>query len=67
MKFIIDEIAKPILRRAGTAAGAFLTTLGASSELTTQVEVALPLVLGLLFDLGWSHMNRLKVQREMFR
>tara|TARA_B110000908_G_C10263799_1_gene461649 strand:- start:1450 stop:1683 length:234 start_codon:yes stop_codon:yes gene_type:complete len=67
LKFLLDEILKPLSRRIGTSTGVFLTTLGANSELSTQVEVVLPTLLGLLFDLGWSHLNRIKDRREMFR
>lgn len=59
MKFLLDEVVKPLLRRIGTVAGSTLSALGASSELTSQVETVVPLVLGLLFDLAWSHRNRL--------
>jgi len=67
LKFILEEILKPILRRLGTSVGVFLTTVGASSELATQVEVVLPTVLGLFFDLAWSHRNRMVVVRDALR
>lgn len=67
MKFLLEELLKPLARRLGTSTGVFLTTLGANSDLTTQVEVILPTVLGLLFDLAWSHRHRMVVRREVFR
>ena len=36
MKFIIDELAKPLIRRLGTALGGFLLTVGV---LEPQVDI----------------------------
>ena len=59
-KFLLIEIAKPIIRRAGTAMGATLFGMGVASEQAIQIETAAISLLLVLADLILSHLERKK-------
>lgn len=54
---ILSEVAKPLFRRAGTFVGSTVFAAGLVSDVA-QVEGAVTLLLGLAWDLAWSHLNR---------
>jgi len=59
-KFLLIEIAKPIIRRAGTAMGATLVGMGVAQEQAIQIETAAISLLLVLADLSLSHLERTK-------
>jgi hypothetical protein len=59
-KFLLIEICKPIIRRAGTAMGSALVGLGIASEQALQLETASISLLLVLADLILSHLERNK-------
>ena len=59
-KFLLAEIAKPIIRRAGTAMGATLVGMGVAQEQAIQIETAAISLLLVLADLILSHLERSK-------
>ena len=59
-KFMLAEIAKPIIRRAGTAMGATLVGMGVAQEQAIQIETAAISLLLVLADLILSHLERTK-------
>jgi len=59
-KFLLAEIAKPIIRRAGTAMGATLVGMGVAQEQAIQIETAAISLLLVLADLILSHLERTK-------
>ena len=59
-KFLLIEIAKPIIRRAGTAMGAALVGLGVASDQAIQIETASISLLLIMADLILSHLERNK-------
>jgi len=59
-KFLLIEIAKPIIRRAGTAMGATLVGMGVAQEQAIQIETAAISLLLVLADLILSHLERKK-------
>lgn len=59
-KFMLAEIAKPIIRRAGTAMGATLVGMGVAQEQAIQIETAAISLLLVLADLILSHLERSK-------
>ncbi len=59
-KFLLAEIAKPIIRRAGTAMGATLVGMGVAENQAIQIETAAISLLLVLADLILSHLERIK-------
>jgi hypothetical protein len=59
-KFLLAEIAKPIIRRAGTAMGATLVGMGVAQDQAIQIETAAISLLLVLADLILSHLERTK-------
>lgn len=59
-KFLLVEIAKPIIRRAGTAMGATLVGMGVAQDQAIQIETAAISLLLVLADLILSHLERTK-------
>jgi len=59
-KFLLAEIAKPIIRRAGTAMGATLVGMGVAENQAIQIETAAISLLLVLADLILSHLERTK-------
>lgn len=59
-KFLLAEIAKPIIRRAGTAMGAALVGMGVAENQAIQIETAAISLLLVLADLILSHLERTK-------
>ncbi len=59
-KFYLAEIAKPIIRRAGTAMGATLVGMGVAQDQAIQIETAAISLLLVLADLILSHLERSK-------
>ena len=59
-KFMLAEIAKPIIRRAGTAMGATLVGMGVAENQAIQIETAAISLLLVLADLILSHLERTK-------
>jgi len=59
-KFMLAEIAKPIIRRAGTAMGATLVGMGVAQDQAIQIETAAISLLLVLADLILSHLERTK-------
>lgn len=59
-KFLLAEIAKPIIRRAGTAMGAALVGMGVAENQAIQIETAAISLLLVLADLILSHLERAK-------
>jgi hypothetical protein len=59
-KFMLAEIAKPIIRRAGTAMGATLVGMGVAQDQAIQIETAAISLLLVLADLILSHLERSK-------
>ena len=59
-KFMLAEIAKPIIRRAGTAMGATLVGMGVAQDQAVQIETAAISLLLVLADLILSHLERTK-------
>lgn len=59
-KFLLAEIAKPIIRRAGTAMGATLVGMGVAQDQAIQIETAAISLLLVLADLILSHLERSK-------
>jgi hypothetical protein len=59
-KFMLAEIAKPIIRRAGTAMGATLVGMGVAQDQAIQIETASISLLLVLADLILSHLERSK-------
>mgnify|MGYP001044617712 FL=1 len=59
-KFLLVEIAKPIIRRAGTAMGATLVGIGVAQDQAIQIETAAISLLLVLADLILSHLERTK-------
>jgi hypothetical protein len=59
-KFMLVEIAKPIIRRAGTAMGATLVGMGVAQDHAIQMETAAISLLLVLADLILSHLERTK-------
>ncbi|MDB4437888.1 hypothetical protein N9144_01760 [Flavobacteriaceae bacterium] len=57
---MLAEIAKPIIRRAGTAMGATLVGMGVAQEQAIQIETAAISLLLVLADLILSHLERAK-------
>jgi hypothetical protein len=58
MKFFIDELAKPIARRMGTAIGTAILALGAAEQLALQVETVSTALILFAFDLVMSYRGR---------
>lgn len=54
---ILKELAFPLFRRAGTAIGSTAVTAGLIADVA-PVASAVTLLLGLCWDLGWSHIDR---------
>ena len=59
-KVMLAEIAKPIIRRAGTAMGATLVGMGVAQDQAIQIETAAISLLLVLADLILSHLERSK-------
>jgi|TARA_B110000908_G_scaffold169939_1_gene228210 hypothetical protein len=59
-KFLLIEICKPIIRRAGTAMASTLVGLGIANEQALQIETASISLLLVLADLILSHLERNK-------
>ena len=59
-KSLLVEIAKPIIRRAGTAMGATLVGIGVAQDQAIQIETAAISLLLVLADLILSHLERTK-------
>lgn len=57
-KFLLIEIAKPVIRRAGTAMGSALVGLGVASDQALQIETAAISLLLVMSDLILSHLDR---------
>ena len=55
---IVEEVAKPILRRLGTFVGGALVSYGIAAETSSQIVVGLVALGGVLIDLLLSHANR---------
>lgn len=55
--FVLKEIAEPLIRRAGTFVGSTALAYGLVADVA-PVEGAVTLLLGLVFDLVLSHLNR---------
>ncbi len=67
LEFFREEVVRPAARRLGTMAGASIAAAGATvdfidpettSQVATHVTKAVPLALGIAFDLLLSHKNR---------
>ena len=58
--FILTELAKPIIRRLGTAMGAGLLSMGYATEQTVAAETAVTSLALMLVDLVLSHEERKK-------
>lgn len=56
--WIVQELAKPIIRRLGTAMGSALLVLGMNAETTAQVETAATALALFALDLLMSHRAR---------
>ena len=59
-KFILSELAKPIIRRLGTAMSGTLVGLGIAADQAVQVETAATALLLIVADLILSGMERRK-------
>lgn len=57
-KIIVSEIVKPLIRRAGTAFGVFLMTLGLGQENVDQIVLGLVTAASVGADLLVSHWAR---------
>lgn len=60
LHFILTELAKPIIRRLGTAMGAGLLSMGYATEQTVAAETAVTSFALILVDLVLSHKERKK-------
>lgn len=63
MKFLVDEIAKPISRRIGSFVAGMVGTFGLlAPDQLADLEMAITVVCALALDLFLSHLNRMKVR-----
>lgn len=60
IEFMLTELAKPIIRRLGTAMGAGLLSMGYAAEQSVALETAVTSVALILVDLVLSHKERKK-------
>lgn len=60
MEFVLSQLAKPILRRLGTAIGASLLTFGYTQEAAVNLETAVTGLGLVLIDLVLSYKDRKK-------
>ena len=60
LKFVIAELAKPCIRRLGTAMSGTLVGLGYASEQAIQLETAATAFLLIVADLVLSNLDRRK-------
>jgi len=60
IEFMLTELAKPIIRRLGTAMGAGLLSMGYATEQTVAAETAVTSLALILVDLVLSHKERKK-------
>jgi hypothetical protein len=60
MEFILSQLAKPILRRLGTAIGTSLLTFGYTQEAAVELETAFTSLALILVDLFLSYKDRKK-------
>lgn len=51
MEWLVETIIRPFAQRIGTALGAYLTTLGMAQNDISVLVAAVPVALGLMFDL----------------
>lgn len=58
MRWLGNEIVGPILRRGGTAFGAYLIGIGVHSDSATQIAAGVVAALGVILDLTLSHWER---------
>jgi hypothetical protein len=50
-RFILDDLARPIAHRVGSYVGTTLTTLGVAADDIQIVVAAIPVIVGIAFDL----------------
>jgi hypothetical protein len=55
MNELIKLMIEPALRRVGTLLGTYTATLNLDSGDTATLQAAIPIVIGLVFDLAHSH------------
>ena len=60
MEFMLSQLAKPVLRRLGTAMGASLLTFGYTQESAVNFETAFTSLALILVDLVLSYKDRKK-------
>lgn len=60
MNWLVSEIGKPLIRRVGTAFGAYLLTIGVQGDTQVQIVAGLTASLSVALDLLLSHRNRKK-------
>jgi hypothetical protein len=57
-KFVIGELAQPIMRRIGTAAGGYLVGVGVATEVANTIVLGLIAAMGVGIDLINSSAER---------
>lgn len=58
MNWLMSEVLKPISRRLGTAAGAYMIAQGVDASTAETIVAGGIALVGLLVDLGFSHYER---------
>jgi len=56
MTLLLRQIILPLARRLGTLAGAFLTSQQIPSDDVTTIVAAIPVLVGVLIDIGHSRL-----------
>lgn len=57
-QFLLQEMAKPMLRRVGTAIGGYLIGMGYAASVVDPIVAGLAAAGGIAIDLAMSHWNR---------
>lgn len=57
-KILVTEFLKPLVRRAGTAFGVFLLSVGVGQESVDHLVLGLTAALSIMLDLVLSHWER---------
>ena len=56
--FFLENLARPVTRRLGTAFGAYLLSVGVQGDLVNQIVAGFGAAVAVGFDLSVSYLNR---------
>jgi hypothetical protein len=58
LNMMLQEVFRPLARRAGTAFGGYLLGIGVHSDTSTQIVAGITALAGVILDLTLSHFSK---------